>query len=67
MDKLFKMNNIRRCVVLFGLLLFFTTGAFAQAPPPNNNPPGAPIDGMVAILLSVGVGYGMYRSKRNDH
>jgi hypothetical protein len=35
----------------------------AQAPPPSMNPPEAPLDGLVALLLTVGVGYGIYRSK----
>ena len=57
------MNKIISILTIFSAIMLFSVVAFAQAPPPNVNPPGAPIDGMVALLLTAGVGYGVYRSK----
>jgi purine-cytosine permease-like protein len=51
--------------ILVGAMCFVSNIAFGQAPPPSSNPPGAPIDGIVAVLLAAGVGYGVYRSKRD--
>ena len=58
------MNKIITVLLAFVIVVLATTAAFAQAPPPSSNPPGAPIDGMVALLLTAGVGYGVYRSKK---
>lgn len=53
-------NNILMIVIL---MVLNATVALAQAPPPSSNPPGAPIDGMVGLLLAAGVGYGVKRFK----
>lgn len=55
-----KLLSVCTCVVL---LVCISVPVLAQAPPPGSNPPGAPIDGLVALLLAVGVGYGAYRSR----
>ncbi|MCB0754869.1 MAG: hypothetical protein H6602_03710 [Flavobacteriales bacterium] len=58
------MNKIVSILVVISVMILVSTVAFAQAPPPNTNPPGAPIDGLVAVLLAAGVGYGVYSSKK---
>ena len=45
------------------VLVCISVPVLAQAPPPGSNPPGAPIDGLVTLLLAVSVGYGVYRSR----
>jgi hypothetical protein len=58
------MNKIVSILLVLFTIVMASSVAFAQAPPPSSNPPGAPIDGMVALLLTAGVGYGVYRSKK---
>ena len=58
------MNKIISKLLVLSTMLIVSSVAFAQAPPPSSNPPGAPIDGLVALLLTAGVGYGVYRSKK---
>lgn len=58
------MKKIVPVLLVLAVVLVASSAAFAQAPPPSSNPPGAPIDGMVALLLTAGVGYGVYRSKK---
>jgi len=58
------MNRFISILLVFCVVMLVSAVAFAQAPPPSSNPPGAPIDGMVALLLTAGVGYGVYRSKK---
>ena len=58
------MKKIIPVLLVLAVILVASSTAFAQAPPPSSNPPGAPIDGMVALLLTAGVGYGVYRSKK---
>lgn len=56
-----KLLSVCTRVVL--LVFVSVVPALAQAPPPGSNPPGAPIDGLVTLLLAVSVGYGVYRSR----
>ncbi|HHC80892.1 MAG TPA: hypothetical protein ENK46_13485 [Flavobacteriia bacterium] len=49
-------------VILFFLLVTYTSEVIAQVPCPNPgpgpcNPPGVPIDGGVGFLLVIGLGY----------
>lgn len=50
--------------MMISCAVLVSTQVLAQAPPPSTNPPGAPIDGLVALLLAAGVGYGVYNSKK---
>ena len=57
-------NRFRFRLATIIIVLFFViigSESFAQAPPPGSNPPGAPIDGLVALLVFAGAGYGSYR------
>lgn len=58
------MNKIISILLVLSAMMLVSAVAFAQAPPPSSNIPGVPIDGMVALLLTAGVGYGVYRSKK---
>jgi len=60
--------RIPKTIELFLILFFiFMTVALvvnAQTPPPGGSTTvGAPIDGMVGLLLAAGVGYGIKRSR----
>ena len=59
------MTRLLSVALLFGLVVSSTV-VFAQAPPPSSNSVGAPIDGVVALLLTAGVGYGVYRSRKES-
>ena len=43
------------------MIVLMVFDVLAQAPPPSSNPPGAPIDGLVGLLLIAGAGYGIKR------
>jgi len=58
------MNKIVLILSFLAMVMLVSTSLYAQAPPPSSNPPGAPIDGLVALLLSAGIGYGVYRAKK---
>jgi hypothetical protein len=54
---------LERVLAIVFILITIALVVNAQAPPPSTNPPGAPIDGMVGLLIAAGVGYGIKRSR----
>ena len=57
------MSKIITVVLFLSAMMLMTTIVLAQAPPPSTNPPGAPIDGLVTLLLTAGLSYGLYNAK----
>lgn len=56
-------KSIERLLILIFICMTVALVVNAQAPPPSTNPPGAPIDGMVGLLIAAGVSYGIKRSR----
>ena len=57
-------KSIERLLILFFIFMTVALVVNAQTPPPSNpNTVGAPIDGMVGLLIAAGVGYGVKRSR----
>lgn len=55
------LKGLCRSIVPIVVLLLVGTGAMAQAPPPNPPSEGVPLDVLAAILLAVGIGYGIMK------
>jgi hypothetical protein len=57
-------RSIELFLILFFICMTVALVVNAQTPPPSGGSSvGAPIDGMVGLLLAAGVGYGIKRSR----